>query len=114
MERAQARAAKEKARRTKEEQKELARQAQEEEKATAEAEVEAFGRQLEKFTGSHKKPPRFFNWNTQHFSLPPHPPIFHAKHHLREAAETILLTRDYEQMDERLAAAWTKDEQAIG
>jgi hypothetical protein len=113
MEKAQARAAKEEARRLKEEQKDMARQAVEQEKAAARAEVDAFERELEKFTGLHKLPPRFFSWSAQHFSLPPHPPAFHSKHHLREAAETILLTRDYESLEGRLAEAWTKDELGI-
>lgn len=112
LERAQARAAKEEARRRKEEQKEIARQAAEAERAAAAAEVQAFESHLATLTGAHKIRPKFFNWHAQHFSLPPHPPAFHAKHHLREAAETMLLTREYERLEERLSAAWSKDEQA--
>jgi hypothetical protein len=112
MERAQARAAKEEARQLREREKELARQAAEAEKAAAKAEVEAFERELAALTSAHKVPPKFYNWHAQRFSLPPHPPAFHTKQHLREAAETILLTRQYDGLEERLVVAWTKDEQA--
>jgi hypothetical protein len=112
MEKAQARAAKEQARLHKEEQKELARRAAEAEKAADRAEVEAFERALAALTGVHRIRPPFFNWTAQHFSLPPHPPAFHAKNHLREAVETMLLTREYELLEDRLAVAWGKDEQA--
>ena len=112
MERTQARFAREEARRLKEEQREFTRRAAEAEKAAARAEVEAFERELEMLTSSHKVRPPFFNWSAQRFSLPPHPPIFHAKNHLRETAETILLTREYGQLEERLSVAWSKDEQA--
>lgn len=112
MERARARAAKEEARQLREEQKKIARQAAEAEKAAAKSEVEAFERELAALTCAHKVPPQFYNWHAQHFSLPPHPPAFHAKHHLREAAETILVTRKYDGLEERLGSAWTKDEQA--
>ena len=97
MERAQARAAKEEARQLKEQQKELARRAAEAEKDAAKSEVEAFERELAVLTCAHKVRPQFYNWHAQRFSLPPHPPAFQAKHHLREAAETILLTQPYEE-----------------
>ena len=112
MERAQARAAKEEARQLKEQQKEMTRRAAEAEKAAANSEVEAFERELAALTCAHKIQPKFYNWHAQRFSLPPHPPAFYAKHHLREAAETILLTREYKGLEERLGVAWTKDEQA--
>ena len=83
MERAQARAIKEEARRLKEEQKELARQAVEAERKAAQAEVEAFESHLVELTGAHRVKPQFYNWSAQHFSLPPHPPVFHTKNHLR-------------------------------
>jgi hypothetical protein len=111
MEKAQARAAKEHARLQKEQQKELARQAAEAERAAAKAEVEAFEQALAALTGAHRIRPPFFSWTAQHFSLPPHPPAFHAKNHLREAVETMLLTREYERLEERLSVAWAKDEQ---
>jgi hypothetical protein len=112
MERAQARAAKEDARQLKEQQKELARRTAEAEKEAAKSEVEAFERELAVLTCAHKVRPQFYNWHAQRFSLPPHPPAFQAKHHLREAAETILLTQQYDGLEERLGLAWTKDEQA--
>lgn len=112
MERAQARAAKEQARQLKEQQKEQARRAAEAEKAAAAAEVDTFERQLAALTSAHKIRPKFYNWHAQCFSLPPHPPAFYAKHHLREVAETILVTRQYDGLEERLGVAWTKDEQA--
>lgn len=117
IESAHARAAEVAAQRFREHQKKLARQTAAAEKAEAEmavarAEVEAFERELAALTGAHRVRPQFYNWHAQHFSLPPHPPAFHAKHHLREAAETILLTRKYDGLEERLGSAWTKDEQA--
>ena len=112
MERSRARAAKEEARQLKEQQKGIARRAAEAEKAAANSEVEASERELAALTCAHKVRPQFYNWHAQHFSLPPHPPAFHAKHHLRESAETILLTRKYDGLEERLGSAWTKDEQA--
>ncbi len=111
MERAQARAIKEEARRLKEEQKELARQAAEAERRAAQAEVEAFESHLGELTGAHRVMPQFYNWSAQHFSLPPHPPVFHTKNHLREAVETALLTQEYEGLEGRLSVAWSKDEQ---
>jgi hypothetical protein len=112
IQRAEARAAKEEARRLKEEEKEIKRQAIEAEKAAAIAEVTAHENELRLLTGVHRIRPPFFNWAAQHSSLPPHPPAFHAKNHLREAVETMLLTREYEQLEERLGVAWAKDEQA--
>jgi hypothetical protein len=123
LEKAQVRAAKEEARRLKEaqreearrikeEQRELAWRAAEAEKAAARAEVEASEREIELLRSWHKLRPRPFSWSAQHFSLPPHPPAFHAKNHLRETAETLLLTREYENLEERLAVAWSKDESA--
>jgi hypothetical protein len=111
MERAQARAIKEEARRLKDEQKELARQAAEAERRAAQAEVEAFESHLGELTGAHRVMPQFYNWSAQHFSLPPHPPVFHTKNHLREAVETALLTQEYEGLEGRLGVAWSKDEQ---
>jgi len=105
LERAQAVSDREKARRLKEEEKNLAWDA-------ANAELVAFEHEIAALTGAHKVQPRFFNWDTHHFSLPPHPPAFHSKNHLREVVETILLTREYDQMEERLSAAWGKDQQA--
>ena len=111
MERAQARAIKEEVRRLKDEQKELARQAVEAERKAAQAEVEAFESHLVELTGAHRVKPQFYNWSAQHFSLPPHPPVFHTKNHLREAVETALLTREYEGLEGRLSEEWSKDEQ---
>lgn len=121
LEKAQIRAAKEEARRLKEAQREEARRIKEEqreqawraaeaEKAAARTEVEAFEREIEVLRSWHKQRPRPFSWSAQHFSLPPHPPAFHAKNHLRETAETLLLTREYENQEERMAVAWSKDE----
>lgn len=111
LERSKTLAEKEQGRRLKEEQKELIRQAAEANKAAANAEVAAFECELATLTCAHKVQPPAFDWVAQHFSLPPHPPVFHAKNHLREAVETFLLTREYERMEERLGAAWGKDEQ---
>jgi hypothetical protein len=112
MQRAEARAAKEEARRLKEVEKDLKQKALEAEKAEAVAEVMAHENELRLLVGAHKIRPAFFNWTAQHFSLPPHPPAFYAKNHLCEAVETMLLTREYERLEERLGAAWAKDEQA--
>lgn len=123
MDRAQARAAKEEARRVKEAEREQARRVKEEqreqvwraaeaEKAAARAEVEASEQVLERMKSWHKQGPRPFNWSAQHFSLPPNPPAFYAKNHLRETTETVLLTREYERLDERLSVAWSKDKSA--
>jgi hypothetical protein len=107
------RKAKEAAKAAREAEKEITRQQVAEEKDAARRQVEDFDRQIARLISEHKAAPPNIDWETLHFSLPPHPPAFHSTHHLAETAQTILVTHDYENLEERLATAWSKDEQVF-
>lgn len=90
--------------------KEIVRQQLAEQKEQARQQVKGFESHIAALIGEHKRPTSSFDWDALHFSLPPHPPTFNSKHHLRLTVETTLLTRDYEEFEAKLAAAWSKDE----
>lgn len=105
--------AKEASKTAKDIEKEITRRQVAEQKEQARQQVEGFESRIADLVGEHKRPPHKFDWDALHFSLPPHPPAFDSRNHHRRTVETVLLTRDYEEFEAKLEAAWATDQEAF-